>query len=854
MATDPESALRRARRWLSRTGPDTEARALARHVSGLASIERGLLDDGDRHTRLGLAVARRLGMRDLQVRLRLTLAWLELERGRMRACRAQLRAVRPLLRPEDRPRLAWVRGLLHSRRGRHAKAVAELSSAVRGFEQAGEPCRVASALLERGLARLAGGLLDEADSDLERATRTFTAQGGHERAAYCTHSRGNVALRAGRLSRALRLHSESVTAGVDDRARPELRAERAEVLARLGRTAEARAELERAATNPVVAGAGRLAGITLVLAECDLRDGAFDSALARARWSRRWFRSRSRPVMACRARAVEWRARLAARRPSRYALTVASVVAARCAAHGRIGDAVQLRVACGRAAADEGSLRTARARFVAAARHRDDRALPVPVRATAWAAAAMAAEVDGARQRVLDACEEGWRLIAEYAASVPTADLCGETSQVVERLTGVALRAAVDTGDADVVLRWSERCRPATPRRDSAPESAHDLHRAVSRLRDAVAGTRTHDPRTRSTGTGVAVLESHVRDAAMLRGRPSGSVPQEPDPNEVARAVDGRVLVSFFTLGGQVHSLSIVDGRGRLARHGSEGEIGAIVDRLRYCLQRRARANDPWVAETFAAGAEQASGALQRALLPHLRGERLRDSHVIVVPTGPLHGLPWASLPLLRGVPVTVSPSLTCWSRAREQAERATHRQHPVWVSGPGPEHADQEVRGLHAAAGGRLLTGPTATTRRVLNEIDGAATVHIAAHGRFRADHPQLSCLDLADGPLYGYDLDRLVRGPTTVVLSACEVGQSAAVEPGEGVTGPAAALLGRGTATVIAGVVTVPDERTARVMVDLHDGLRRGRAPASALAEAQQRHGESGFVCLGYGGGDQP
>jgi CHAT domain-containing protein len=222
---------------------------------------------------------------------------------------------------------------------------------------------------------------------------------------------------------------------------------------------------------------------------------------------------------------------------------------------------------------------------------------------------------------------------------------------------------------------------------------------------------------------------------------------------------------------------------------------------------------------------------------------------LVVVPTGRLHTLAWAELPVCRGRSVTVAPSLRCWLRAAADAGEDRSGAGQVWVAGPGLEHAEREVRALHTAAGGHLLIRAEATAERIVSTVDGAGTVHIAAHGWFRDDQPLLSCLDVADGPLYGYDLDRLRRGPTTVVLSACEVGRSV-VSRGDELRGLAAALLGRGTATVIASILPVPDERTAEVMVALHTALRCGLPPAAALARAQAEHGESGFICLGYGG----
>jgi len=134
---------------------------------------------------------------------------------------------------------------------------------------------------------------------------------------------------------------------------------------------------------------------------------------------------------------------------------------------------------------------------------------------------------------------------------------------------------------------------------------------------------------------------------------------------------------------------------------------------------------------------------------------------------------------------------------------------------------------------------------------------VHLAAHGGFRSDNPMFSHLSLTDGPLTVYDLERVPRPPSTVVLSACESGLSA-VRPGEELLGLTAALLALGTRTVLASMLPVQDAATLELMLDLHRRLAAGRSPAEALAGAQAGLGDDldergatavAFVCLGAG-----
>ncbi|MFD7656727.1 CHAT domain-containing protein [Actinosynnema sp. NPDC059797] len=162
------------------------------------------------------------------------------------------------------------------------------------------------------------------------------------------------------------------------------------------------------------------------------------------------------------------------------------------------------------------------------------------------------------------------------------------------------------------------------------------------------------------------------------------------------------------------------------------------------------------------------------------------------------------------------------------------------------------EIAAITPLTGGRasVLVGADATVDAVAAAMDGAPLAHVAAHGSFRADNPLFSALELADGPLTVYDLERLRTPPARVVLSACDSGLSA-VRPGDELMGFTAALLGLGTRTLIAPVVPVPAEVTTSLMVDLHRRLSAGEPPSEALANAQEAHRESGDAAYAAGAG---
>ncbi|WP_436492658.1 CHAT domain-containing protein [Actinokineospora sp. HUAS TT18] len=181
----------------------------------------------------------------------------------------------------------------------------------------------------------------------------------------------------------------------------------------------------------------------------------------------------------------------------------------------------------------------------------------------------------------------------------------------------------------------------------------------------------------------------------------------------------------------------------------------------------------------------------------------------------------WPALPSCVGRPVSVVPSAEAWVRACGVESRVG----AVWVEGPELAHASREIVDLQARYGGAALTGEAATVEAASRAMAQVGMVHIAAHGR------QGPALALADGLLRPSYFGE--PAPERIVLAACD--SAGFAEP----------LLARGSASVIASAIPVPDERTGALMRALHASMAKG--PAQALAEAQAQHGHLGFLCFG-------
>ena len=231
----------------------------------------------------------------------------------------------------------------------------------------------------------------------------------------------------------------------------------------------------------------------------------------------------------------------------------------------------------------------------------------------------------------------------------------------------------------------------------------------------------------------------------------------------------------------------------------------------------------------------------------------LRDGPVVVVPTGKLHAIPWGLMPSLRDRPTAVTPSASAWLRTRRAARPDDDRV--VLVGGPRLVTGGAEVRHLVAQyPDAVVLADGAATAERVMAAMDGAWLVHMAAHGTFRSDSPLFSAIELDDGPLTVYDLERLKQAPYRVVLSSCSSAVGVPVGADE-LLGLVSALISLGSAGVVASVVPVNDPATVPLMTALHEHLRAGADLAGALTLARHAVGDDpvaqataySFIALG-------
>ena len=860
----PVQALAGARELLARrpripAGPASAARQAA----GIALRDLGHPGDGLDELRHALRLARSAGdpqrQADVQASLGVTMALA----GQIGPGLAHLdqaaRAARGVLAGRVLMRRASILVLA----GLRDEALADLNQVVAILHRDGDYLWEARSRSHRGLILLETGRTRQADADFAVAEQYYRQAGQDWEYATARHNRGLVAAASGRVPEALaylaeadqsyrRLGTPMLDVAID----------RCAILLTAGLAADAWAETAAAARCPdqAVRGTTKFAELLHSCAVAALAAGDPAAARDQAEQAAALFRRQRRAHWSARTRLVLAQARYASGERGAELGRLASSAARQL---GRLDadEATAAHLLTGLLAARQPGQRARAERYLAAAA-RPRRSGPALSRSRAWLARALLCRLRGQHPQMLAACRRGLAILAAQQQLLGATELRVAVTAHGRELAALGQRAALARGDGRQLVAWSERWRAtAQATRPVRLPRDGELGRELAALRevsrrldlDLVAG-----PAQAALRRERARLEASVRgcvlrtpgplgadasasagpDTGARAGRAMAAAVRRPDLL-AALAGDGTVLAELVEVDGVLHAVTVGRGGVRLHTVGPAAQAASEVDFARFLLRRLADGRPvPDPAQALA----EAGDLLQRALLgsaaADLGGADAGDGQVVIVPPGRLSAVPWGLLPVLQDRAVSVCPSAAAWLRARAAAVARPDGLDGLDVTligGPGLAAAPAELARLaELYPKATVLADGTAIAERALAALDGCWLAHVAAHGTFRADNPLFSALQLDDGPLTGYDLEGMDRGPHRLVLSACESARATPAGADE-LLGLASSLMPMGTAGIVAAVVPVSDRITPAVMGSLHHAVARGAGFPGALRRAR-------------------
>ena len=676
--------------------------------------------------------------------------------------------------------------------------------------------------------------------DFRSAAEQFDRSGLTVQAAKAAHNVGYASLLGGDLVDALGAMEAAalVLAPLSAVSRAQCDQDRAEVLLAAGRPREAARALHAAAD---AYGRQRLrrfqAECEYVLARTLLREDPREARVV-ARRSARRFASHGAPAWADRAEALAIAAsiRTGVRAPS--VLARADELEAALRDEGLDGEADQLALIAARLVLRRGDLDDTDQRLTRVRLAKD---APIPLRLLRHE---VRADLATARRRRAEARREitqGLTALHRWQSSFGSLDL---QSTLVGHGRGLATRglaSALDDGRPELVFEWSERARalvgrvtPVRPPRDE--EIAADL-----------ATLRQLDPGDRRR------TELADRIARHSWAAPGGGEVGDPAPLDELQAGlgEGAALVAYVAGPRRLAGLVITNIAATVVDLGDVPGLRNRLDAVSADLDMAASRSEGPMAGAIRASLHRSLDTVARSLVEPVL-PLVGDRRLVLTPAGSLAGTPWTLLPGFVGRPLTIPPSATHWLR---HGDGSPHERLGL-VAGPRVDRAAEEVQRAAqswAAAGGspEVLLGGDASADRVAALAERVDVLHLAGHGRHSGENPLFSAVELADGPWFGYDIDSLKHTPSTVVLSACELGR-VSVRSGEESVGMTAAWLHAGVHHVLSSPTLVADEVACEALARWHGLVAGGAAPAEALAAVGEdlRSGPPlPFLCFGRG-----
>lgn len=416
-----------------------------------------------------------------------------------------------------------------------------------------------------------------------------------------------------------------------------------------------------------------------------------------------------------------------------------------------------------------------------------------------------------------------------------------QARSLVDRLAGVWERTEADA-----------RATPSAERRQRLTIAAIELaiDREQSLGSPVSANLRTQGLSRQLAAARRAWAQQRLERASAAPAAARGDAVAQIDL-DAARALAGDQLATLIVF----HSLpsSLVGWRIE-----AERAQMVVLDVGRHQLEGRVSYFSKLLA-TGEPGARVEAADLHRLILAPLLPEKA-PQHLVIVPHGPLHDLPFEALfddrsgrYMIETTSISYAPSATALRILATGRTPSDGGLLAVGNSDGTLPAAEAEARAIADLYGVEPLVASRATEFRVREALFGKRIVHLGVHGVIdRLEDPMFFHLELAsgaeapgeaasdetrdDGRLEAWEiLEQLdLSAAQLVVLSACHTGDGE-IGRGDQIASLARAFLAAGSEAVVSARWAIDDRATSPVMVRFHQHVRAGLDGPEALRRAQ-------------------
>lgn len=338
-------------------------------------------------------------------------------------------------------------------------------------------------------------------------------------------------------------------------------------------------------------------------------------------------------------------------------------------------------------------------------------------------------------------------------------------------------------------------------------------------------------------------LERDFRDSRTTPAHASFEIPRDTDLTQVRAALGPDAsLLEYFQVGDRFVAAVVNREQVRIQELCRISDVAASIRLLDFQLSPvRAKDFENSDMQPLLLGAvNNRLHELYRQLIEPV-ARWLAGTHVVVVPHGILHCLPFHALRdeasyLIDRFSISYAPSAAIYSVCERRRAGSSGPALLMGVRSSQTPCVENEIRAVAAVVPDPDVRLGSDATSRALAEVGPLSRlIHVATHGTFRRDNPLFSSFRLADSYVSMYDLYQMRLPVRLLTLSGCGTGLNV-VAAGDELLGLMRGVLSAGAEALVASLWNVHDRSTACFMGAFYGHLGDGSAPALALQKAMQ------------------
>jgi CHAT domain-containing protein len=407
------------------------------------------------------------------------------------------------------------------------------------------------------------------------------------------------------------------------------------------------------------------------------------------------------------------------------------------------------------------------------------------------------------------------------------------------------------------LMSQSDIDNPEPQDESEAQSKANELRREINSYSRRLAEEQLRDPTQASKNLRKLRTAIHRRETELLRiareeqatkgaSANSSSVPATLEEIRTSLPL-GATLLEYFQVQDQLLAVVVSHKALNIVPVGYHGQVIPALEHLEFQLAKfrldseYLRAFGGSLLTTTQHHLKKLYNLLITPIESHLDGQ-----HLVVVPHGRLHRLPFQALYdgeqyFIDKFRISYAPSATIHTLCNR---RPLSYEGPSLVMGISDEMAPLIADEANAVANilprAQLLLDGDATISALQEKGSQCRFIHIASHGYYRQDSPMFSGIKMGDSVLSLYDLYRFKLRAELIVLSGCATGVSSTAA-GDELLGLVRGLVYAGARAALLTLWDVQDRSTLEFMRYFYSYLMDGASKTAALQKSVQNIRES-------------